>query len=172
MLKMETDTEHGPPPEVVVRLAVEDDIPRLLPLMRALAEFERYVDSFAVTEDVLRQQGFRRSPPAFECLVAATESAEIMGMLVFYIVPFNANARPRLVIKELFVVPEARGGGIGKRLMAAARERAVAAGCGAMKWQVASWNAAARSFYQRLGAEPDPVWIDYVLPLTGPAEKE
>ena len=35
-----------------IRLAVEADIPALLPLMRGLAEFEKYADIFAVTESV------------------------------------------------------------------------------------------------------------------------
>jgi len=41
-----------------IRKAVEADIPNLLPLMRQLAEFEKYADDFAVTEHVLREQGF------------------------------------------------------------------------------------------------------------------
>jgi hypothetical protein len=35
---------------------LKGDIPRLLPLMRALAEFEKYADSFAVSEAVLLDQ--------------------------------------------------------------------------------------------------------------------
>jgi hypothetical protein len=52
-----------------IRKAVEADIPQLLPLMRELAEFEKYADAFAITEDILREQGFRRSPPDFYCLL-------------------------------------------------------------------------------------------------------
>jgi hypothetical protein len=40
-----------------IRKAVEPDIPNLLPLMRELAEFEKYAGDFAVTEEVLREQG-------------------------------------------------------------------------------------------------------------------
>ena len=70
---------------ITVRKAVEGDIPRLLPLMRALAEFEKYADSFAVSEAVLLEQGFRRSPPDFHCLVAE-QDAELVGLLVYYFV--------------------------------------------------------------------------------------
>ena len=48
---------------LAVRKAVEADVPNLLPLMRDLAEFEKYAEDFAVNEEVLREQGFRRSPP-------------------------------------------------------------------------------------------------------------
>jgi len=43
-----------------IRKAVESDIPSLLPLMRELAEFEKYSNDFAISEEVLREQGFRR----------------------------------------------------------------------------------------------------------------
>jgi hypothetical protein len=46
---------------VKVRKAVESDIPSLLPLMRELAEFEKYAADFAVTEEVLRKT---RVPPS------------------------------------------------------------------------------------------------------------
>jgi hypothetical protein len=39
-----------------IRKAIETDIPQLLPLMRELAEFEKYADAFAITEDILREQ--------------------------------------------------------------------------------------------------------------------
>jgi hypothetical protein len=38
-----------------IRKAVGADIPKLLPLMRELAEFEKYAEDFAVTEAVLRK---------------------------------------------------------------------------------------------------------------------
>jgi N-acetylglutamate synthase-like GNAT family acetyltransferase len=66
-----------------IRKAVEADIPNLLPLMRELAEFEKYASDFAVTEEVLREQGFRRSPPDFHCLIAE-EAGELVGFLVYY----------------------------------------------------------------------------------------
>lgn len=147
---------------MAVRLAVEADIPDLLPLMRGLAAFEQYADVFAVTEDVLRARGFHRSPPDFAALVAEGENG-LIGMAVFYIVPFTAEAAPALYIKELFVTPEARGRHVGEALMAGVAREAVARGCGRVRWQVADWNAAGKRFYERLGAQADPVWVNYSL---------
>ncbi len=61
-----------------IRKAVEADVCNLLPLMRELAEFEKYANDFAVTEEVLREQGFRRSPPDFYCLIAES-GGELVG---------------------------------------------------------------------------------------------
>jgi GNAT superfamily N-acetyltransferase len=145
-----------------IRLAVEADIPALLPLMRGLAEFEHYADSFAVTESVLRERGFRHSPPDFHALVADGVDG-LAGMLVFYIVPFTAEAVPSLFIKELFVAAPSRGQGIGEALMRAASREAVARGCGRVRWQVADWNDGGKRFYERLGSRADPVWVNYAL---------
>jgi GNAT superfamily N-acetyltransferase len=150
---------------MIIRKATEHDVPSLLPLMRGLAEFEGYIDTFAVTEDVLVQQGFRRSPPDFFCLVAAEDKqnspGELWGMLVYYFIPFTAAGLPILYIKELFVTAEARGKGVGTLLMKAAAKEATSAGCAGMKWQVARWNDKSIRFYERLGAYANPVWVDF-----------
>jgi hypothetical protein len=73
-----------------IRKAVEADVPNLLPLMRELAEFEKYAEDFAVTEAVLREHGFRHSPPDFHCLVAE-DRGELVGFLVYYFVPVHLS---------------------------------------------------------------------------------
>lgn len=87
---------------MLIREAKETDIPNLLVLMKELARFERYIDTFAVTEENLLEQGFRRSPPDFYCFVAE-EAGELTGMVVYYFILFTAVAKPTLFIKELFV---------------------------------------------------------------------
>lgn len=145
-----------------IRPATEHDIPQLLPLMRALAVFEQYIDVFAVDEDILRQQGFRTDPPDFHAIVA-DQNDTLVGMLVYYLVPFTATAKPTLYIKELYVADVARGQGIGEHLMRAAAREASQRGCGAIRWTVANWNTAGQRFYERLGAQSNPLWVDYGL---------
>jgi ribosomal protein S18 acetylase RimI-like enzyme len=151
-----------------VRRAVEHDVPALLALMKDLAAFEGYDAAFAVTEETLLAQGFTGEHPDFHALVAEDPNAAtgLLGMLVFYIIPFTFRARPTLFIKELYVAESGRGRGVGEGLMRAAAKSAVDLGCAAIKWQVADWNAGARKFYERLGATPDPVWVDYALSET------
>lgn len=146
----------------IIRLATEQDIPQLLPLMRALAEFEQYIDVFAVDEEVLQQQGFRKDPPDFQAFVAELNGA-LVGMLVFYLVPFTATAKPTLYVKELYVTEATRGQHVGEHLMRAAAREATARACGAIRWTVANWNTAGQRFYDRLGAQANPVWVDYGL---------
>jgi GNAT superfamily N-acetyltransferase len=138
-----------------IRRAVETDVPNLLPLMRELAEFEKFADGFAITEEVLHEQGFRRSPPDFRCLVAE-ESGGLIGLLVYYFVPFTYRAKPNIIIKELYVADKHRSKGVGKLLMKAVATEAEKAGCAMIKWWVAKWNHRSIQFYERLGAQIDP----------------
>ena len=108
---------------IKIRKATEADIPQLLPLMRELAEFEKYADAFAVTEKILRERGFRRSPPDFYCLVAE-ENAALVGIVVYYFVAFTYRAKPNLIVKELYVAESHRSKGVGNLLMKAVAQEA------------------------------------------------
>jgi GNAT superfamily N-acetyltransferase len=145
-----------------IRKAVESDIPSLLPLMCELAEFEGYAKDFAVTEEVLREQGFRSSSPDFQCLIAQ-EGAELVGFLVYYFVPFTYRAKPNLIIKELYIADRHRSRGIGRQLMKAVAREAQETGCGMIKWWVAKWNERGIEFYKRLGAKIDSDWHEFQL---------
>jgi GNAT superfamily N-acetyltransferase len=145
-----------------IRKAIEADIPQLLPLMRELAEFEKYAESFAITEDILREQGFRRSPPDFYCFVVEDNDA-LLGILVYYFVAFTYRAKPSLIVKELYVAESHRSKGVGNLLMKAAAREAERAGCGMIKWWVAKWNERGIEFYLRLGAKIDPDWHEFQL---------
>jgi len=145
-----------------IRKAVESDIPNLLPLMRELAEFEKYAQDFAVTAAVLREQGFQRSPPDFYCLIAE-DRGELVGFLVYYFVPFTYRAKPNLIIKELYITRRHRSRGTGRLLMKAVAAEATRAGCGMIKWWVAKWNERGIEFYQRLGAKIDSDWHEFQL---------
>jgi GNAT superfamily N-acetyltransferase len=147
---------------LAIRKAIESDIPNLLPLMRELAEFEKYAEHFAVTEEVLREQGFRRSPPDFHCFIAE-EGRELVGFLVYYFVPFTYRAKPNLIIKELYIAGRHRSIGIGRLLMKAVAKEAAQTGCGMIKWWVAKWNERGIEFYERLGAKIDSDWHEFQL---------
>ena len=147
---------------IKIRKAGESDIPSLLPLMRELAEFEKYSKDFAITDAVLREQGFLRSPPDFHCLVAE-EGSTLVGFLVYYFVPFTYRAKPNLIIKELYIADRHRGRGIGRKLMKAVARQAQETSCGMIKWWVAKWNERGMDFYKRLGATIDNEWHEFQL---------
>lgn len=148
--------------EVKIRKAVEEDIPKLLPLMRELAEFEKYIGDFAVTEETLREQGFHRSPPDFHCFVAE-ENGRLIGFLVYYFVPFTYRVKPNMIIKELYVSENSRSKSVGQLLMTETAKEAARSGCGLIKWWAAKWNRRGIEFYKRLGAKVDDDWHEFQM---------
>jgi GNAT superfamily N-acetyltransferase len=148
-----------------IRPAYRKDSSQLLQLMRGLAKFEGYIDKFLVNEEELLERGFSDDcPPEFQAIVADTDG-QLIGMLVYYFIPFTFDLRPTLFIKEFFVVRSARGEGIGDALFTATRNVAVEHGCGRIKWDVLSDNAGAQRFYSRQGARHDAKWLGHVLDL-------
>ncbi len=146
--------------EITIRKAVESDSERLWILMRDLAIFEKYIDSFAITPEIVRESGFRKDPPDFYCVVAEANKL-LVGMIVYYFLPFTAANKPAIYMKELYVDQEFRGRQIGEKLMIALKKIAEEKSCGQIKWLVAPWNEGSIRFYKRLGAYENKDWLSY-----------
>ena len=147
-----------------IRKAVEADSDKIFVLMEQLAVFEKYINSFAITPEIVKESGFRKSPPDFYCLVAEDREV-IAGILVYYFLPYTAQNRPAIYMKELYVDGNYRGQKIGERLMQALKEEAISHNCVQIKWTVAPWNDAGQRFYERLGANQNNDWLNYELNL-------
>lgn len=145
-----------------IRKMVEQDTHQVFPLMQKLAVFEHYIDSFAITPEVVIESGFRKNPPDFYCLVAENAS-NIIGILVYYFLPYTAQNRPAIYMKELYVDEAARNQKVGEALMQALKNEAKAHHCKTIKWTVAPWNDGGIRFYQRLGAKENREWLNYEL---------
>lgn len=135
---------------VSIRPARRDDVPVILALIRALAEYERLADQCRADAASLEATLFGERPAA-EVLIAEVDGAAA-GFALFFHNYSTFLARPGLYLEDLFVQPEHRGLGVGRRLMAALARIAVARGCGRFEWSVLDWNAPAIGFYRRLGA--------------------
>jgi GNAT superfamily N-acetyltransferase len=151
----------------IIRPAKKSDSEKLWTLMQKLAVFEKYIDSFAITPEVIIESGFSKNPPDFYCLVAEQDS-ELIGMLVYYFLPYTAQNRPAIYLKELFVEEDHRGQKVGEQLMIALRRIAKRKNCIQIKWHVAPWNEAGQRFYQRFGARENKDWLSYELNLSYP----
>jgi ribosomal protein S18 acetylase RimI-like enzyme len=139
---------------IEIRQAVESDSEQIFPLMKELAIFEHYIDSFAITPEIVRKKGFQKEPPDFYCLVAEDcEMGKIAGMLVYYYLPYTAQNSSDIYMKELFVDEAYRSKGVGRMLMLSLQQEAKEKNCSQIKWTVAPWNDAGKRFYENLGAQ-------------------
>lgn len=145
---------------VIIRKALDKDSQKIWVLMRDLAVFEKYIDVFAITPEIVLESGFRKSSPDFHCIIAE-DKEEIAGMLVYYFLPYTAVNKPAIYLKELYVDEKYRGKKIGEQLMNALHEEAKQHNCSQIKWTVAPWNKAGQKFYERLGAKENKDWLNY-----------
>ena len=152
-----------------VRLAERTDVDRLLELMRGLARFEEYIDDFAVTRESVLEHGFGEGR-LFTAFVAEEDDG-LVGMAVVYTIPWTYTLRPKVVLKELFVVEAARNLGAGKALMAAVVSHARSIDAAELIWTVMEGNREAEGFYQSLGASPDLKWNNWSLTLPAKAPR-
>jgi GNAT superfamily N-acetyltransferase len=141
--------------------ATEADVPVVLGLINALAAYERMSHAVVADEAALRASLFGPSPAAE--VVIATIDREPAGFAVWFHNYSTFLGRRGLYLEDLFVVPERRGRGIGRALLAYLARVAVARDCGRMEWAVLDWNEPAIGFYQRLGAKPMSGWTVYRL---------
>jgi GNAT superfamily N-acetyltransferase len=146
-----------------LRFAVEGDVATILQLIKELAEYERLAHSVEATEDVLRKTLFGPRPYA-EALLAEVKG-EPIGFALFFHNYSTFLASPGIYLEDLFVRPEFRGIGIGKRLMSAVASIAVKRGCSRFEWAVLDWNEPSKAFYEKLGAQPQCDWT--VMRLSG-----
>jgi len=133
-----------------------DDVPALFALVRALADFERLSHLVSGGEDDLRQELFGVHPVIESVL--AWDGARAVGFALYFHNYSTFLARRGLYLEDLFVVPEVRGRGIGRALVAHCARVAVTRGCGRFEWSVLDWNESAIRFYRSLGAEVLPDW--------------
>jgi GNAT superfamily N-acetyltransferase len=155
------------PVRMTLRPATIDDVPQILAFIRALAEYERLLHAVVATEDGLRLALFGPRPHA-EVVIAEDGGAPV-GFALFFHTFSTFLGQPGIYLEDLFVVPEARGHGVGRALLAHLARLAGERGCGRVEWAVLDWNAPAIRFYEGLGARPNAEWTVYRLtgdPLT------
>jgi GNAT superfamily N-acetyltransferase len=134
--------------------ATESDIPALLDLIRALAEYEKLPLTGSVEK--LRETLFGPRPYA-EVLLAKLDGKPA-GYALFFHTYSTFLAAPGLYLEDLFVLEQHRCKGIGKALLARVAKITRERNCERLDWSVLAWNELAINFYKRLGAAVYDDW--------------
>jgi GNAT superfamily N-acetyltransferase len=146
--------------------ATPADVPLLLALIRELAEYEQLAHEAQATEPLVHDALFGPLPVA-HAIVARSVDGMPAGFALYFFSFSTFVGRPGLYLEDLFVRPEFRRRGLGRRLLAQLARVALDRGCGRMEWSVLDWNETALRVYRAIGARAMDEWT--VQRLTGEA---
>jgi GNAT superfamily N-acetyltransferase len=132
----------------------------MMELVRELAVYEKAPDEVTVTMDHFIQSGFGPNPVWWAFV--AEEDGVIQGFALYYI-RYSTWKGQRMYLEDIIVTEQARGRGLGARLMDALIQEAKDKGFTGIVWQVLEWNEPAFNFYRKFGARFDPEWVNAVL---------
>ncbi|MDO8953567.1 MAG: GNAT family N-acetyltransferase [Gammaproteobacteria bacterium] len=144
------------PNNFVIKLARKEDVPLILQFIKELAEYEKLADEVVATEAILAESLFGPRPYA-EAIIAYLDKTPV-GFALFFHNFSTFLGRPGLYLEDLFVKPEARGHGVGQKLLGYLAALAKKRNCGRFEWWVLDWNEPAIEFYKRMGAKPMDEW--------------
>ncbi|MDZ4736557.1 MAG: GNAT family N-acetyltransferase [Rhodospirillaceae bacterium] len=145
-----------------IRRAVASDAAEIQRMVVELAVYEREApERVLLTEADLLRDAFG-SRPACEILIAERDDGRTVGFTLFCPNYSTWEGRPGIHIEELYVRDEARGTGVGRRLMAEVAAIAAERGCPRVDLNVLNWNPA-KQFYGRIGLYELDQWEHYRL---------
>jgi GNAT superfamily N-acetyltransferase len=144
-----------------IRPARKGDEALMLVLLRELAEYEKLVPIFLMSEASITRDFFGLSP-ASSCDLAFEDGRPI-GLATWYWTYSSFRSVRGIYLEDLYVRESARGRGYGKALLSHLAGTARTNGGAYVKWAVLDWNKTSIEIYERLGAKPVAGWIDYQI---------
>lgn len=143
-----------------IRKAQPSDSKTIYNLIYQLAVYEKLENDVVTTPEELQKQIFENN--FAEVLIGEENGIPVSFALYF----FNFSTflgKPGLYLEDLFVEPDYRGKGYGKKLLIELAKIAKEKNCGRMEWSVLDWNTPSIEFYKSLGAKPMDEWTVFRL---------
>ena len=142
---------------IKVRTGTKEDLPRVLELVKELAEYEKALSEVTNTVEMMELDAFGKEP-AFGFFVAEMND-RIVGLSFNYYLYYTCNST-RLYLEDIVVTQSERGKGIGHLLFEETMRFSLVNNCSGMMWQVLDWNKPAIDFYEKYNSRFDPEWIN------------
>ena len=146
--------------EITIAPVGVTDLPVLLPMMRAYCDFYE-VDPRDDRLIALSRALIDSGAEGVQLLARDAEAAPL-GFATVYWTWQTLDAGRVGVMNDLFVVPEARGRGVGRKLIEHCRGLCRKRGAGKLVWETAPDNETAQRLYDSTGAESSS-WLIYEI---------
>jgi GNAT superfamily N-acetyltransferase len=148
-----------------IKPATIHDVETILGFIKELADYEKLTHEVVATEELLRETLFDERQVA-KVIIGYSDDQPV-GFALFFHNFSTFLGRPGIYLEDLYVKPEFRGNGMGRKLFQHIVQLAKERRCGRVEWSVLDWNEPSIQFYQNLGAKPLDDWS--MFRLTGDA---
>ncbi|MEI7659347.1 MAG: GNAT family N-acetyltransferase [Actinomycetes bacterium] len=152
----------------MIRVAVKEDGPRILQLIKDLAKYEKAPLEAKATLEQIEETIFSANPSAF-CHVAEVDG-EVIGIAIWFLNYSTWLGKPGMYLEDLFVDPNYRGQGHGMAFLKTLAKICVERGYERFQWWVLDWNEPSIEFYKSIGAVPMDEWT--IFRVSGEALKK
>jgi GNAT superfamily N-acetyltransferase len=146
---------------MTIRRARAGDEAMVLGLLRSLAQYEKLLDRFLITEREIARDYLGEDPLIHAEMAFMSE--ECAGVATWYWAYASFAAKRVIFLEDFFVRSELRGKGCGKALLAHLARIATKHGAEAIEWRVLDWNKPSIDFYEGLHAKRSTDWHVYSL---------
>ena len=146
---------------ITIRRALASDVDAVAPLFDAYRRFYERPGDVALARRFLSD----RLDAGQSVIFVASDGSSACGFTQLYQVFSSLSCRPAWILSDLFVTPDQRRGGVGRRLMESAHAFAREQGAVTVELETAHTNTEAQKLYELLGYEHDLVFRHYVLSL-------
>ena len=148
-------------PKINIRPATALDADLILFFVSELAKEEKAGHEVEADRDQLVKSMFSDHSTCHAVICQISEMP--IGFAVYFFNYSTWQGKNGIYIEDLYILPEYRNNGVGKRILKYICSLALEKGCGRVEWSVLNWNILAIGFYAALGAEPQKDWVRYRL---------
>jgi GNAT superfamily N-acetyltransferase len=146
--------------EVEVRPIRREELDEVLPL---IAGYQRFYK--AEPDEARNREFFARflDPSDEGLLLGAWSDQGLVGFATLYWTHLSTRATDAVLMNDLFVREDVRGGGVGRALIMAALAVGRKRGVGSLEWYTAPDNVTAQRLYDSLPGVQRSTWYEYEL---------
>jgi GNAT superfamily N-acetyltransferase len=143
----------------IIRRVRPTDAAELTAMIHELAEFEHAADQCTVTESQLHEALFGADPTVYGHLVEVDGRPAAAALWFRNFSTWDGVGG--IYLEDLFVRPEFRRRGLGRKLLATLAHECIERGYTRLSWAVLDWNVDAIALYDTVGGTPQSDWITY-----------
>jgi GNAT superfamily N-acetyltransferase len=155
---------HNPKPAdeglFTIRAAHESDAKLILQFIKELGAYENLSHEVVVTEEKLIKTIFRQQMAE---VIIGEFNDEPVGFALFFHNYSTFLGQAGIYLEDLYIKPEMRGKGFGKKMLRYLAKLVVVRDCGRLEWACLDWNEPSIRFYKGMGAKALDDWTVFRL---------